>query len=90
MVIPYSYEPLNWIRLAVNFFISFNLSRATMTPKTVTVKDIIERAREAEAGQDLERAAELYEQVIKEAPLNEYAYDRLMILFASLSNTRMK
>ena len=52
-----------------------------MTPKTVTVKDIIERAREAEAVQDLERAAELYEQVIKESPINEYAYDRLMILY---------
>ncbi len=53
-----------------------------MTLQTVTsVKDIIDRAREAEAGQELERAAELYEQVIKEDPVNEYAYDRLMILY---------
>jgi len=48
-----------------------------MTPKTVTVKDIIERTREAEAGQEWEHAAKLYEQVIKESPVNEYAYDRL-------------
>lgn len=53
-----------------------------MTPKTVTVKDIIERAREAEAGQERERAAELYEQVIKESIVNDYAYDRLMILYS--------
>ena len=52
-----------------------------MTPKTVTVKDIIESARDTEAGQELERAAKLYEQVIKESPVNEYAYDRLMILY---------
>jgi hypothetical protein len=45
-----------------------------MTPKTVTLKDIIERTREAEAGQEWERAAKLYEQVIKESPVNEYAY----------------
>lgn len=52
-----------------------------MTPKTVTVKDIIETAQEPEAGKERERAAELYEQVIKEAPVDEYAYDRLMILY---------
>ena len=52
-----------------------------MTPKTETVKDIIESARDAEAAQERERAAELYEQVIKESPVNEYAYDRLMILY---------
>lgn len=47
-----------------------------MSLQTVTsVKDIIEKAREAEAGQELERAAELYEQVIIESPVNEYAYD---------------
>ncbi|HLL41926.1 MAG TPA: hypothetical protein VK369_02255 [Segetibacter sp.] len=45
------------------------------------MKDIIERTREAEAGQEWERAAKLYEQVIKESPVNEYAYDRLMILY---------
>ena len=42
-----------------------------MTPKTVTLKDIIERARDAEAGQERDRAAELYEQVIEEAPVDE-------------------
>ncbi|HEX8279344.1 MAG TPA: hypothetical protein VF540_11640 [Segetibacter sp.] len=45
------------------------------------MKDIIESARDAEATQERERAAELYEQVIKESPVNEYAYDRLMMLY---------
>lgn len=46
-----------------------------------SVKDLIETAREAEASQELERAAELYERVIEEDLINEYAYDRLMILY---------
>lgn len=46
-----------------------------------SVKDLIETAREAEASQELERAAELYERVIEEDLINEYAYDRLMVLY---------
>lgn len=46
-----------------------------------SVKDLIETAREAEAAQELEHAAKLYERVIKEDVINEYAYDRLMILY---------
>ena len=46
-----------------------------------SVKDAIERAREAEARQETESAAETYEQVIKADPVNEVAYDRLMVLY---------
>lgn len=46
-----------------------------------SVKDLIETAREAEAAQELEHAAKLYERVIKEDLINEYAYDRLIILY---------
>lgn len=47
----------------------------------ISIKDTIEKAREAEAGQEVERAIELYKQVIKDNPVNEPAYDRLMILY---------
>ncbi len=46
-----------------------------------SLKNIIERAREFEARQATERAAELYEQVIKDDLVNEFAYDRLMVLY---------
>ncbi len=46
-----------------------------------SVKDIIETARKAELGQEPERAAELYEQLIKDDLVNEFAYDRLMVLY---------
>lgn len=46
-----------------------------------SVKSTIDKAKNAELGKDLSAAAELYEEAIKEDPLNEYAYDRLMIIY---------
>lgn len=39
------------------------------------------RAKELEKQGDLEKAAAAFEKAIKESPLNEYAYDRLMIIY---------
>lgn len=39
------------------------------------------RAKELEAQGDLEKAAAAFEKAIKQNPLNEYAYDRLIIIY---------
>ncbi len=39
------------------------------------------RAKELEAQGELDKAAAAFEKAIKENPLNEYAYDRLMIIY---------
>ncbi len=49
-----------------------------------SVKDLMERAHQAEADEELEHASELYEQVIKDDPTNEFGYDRLMIVYRKL------
>ncbi len=49
-----------------------------------SVKDLMERAHQAEADDELEHASELYEQVIKDDPTNEFGYDRLMIVYRKL------
>ena len=50
----------------------------------VSYPDIEIRAKEAEANDKLEQAAKLYEQGLKEKPLNEFFYDRLMIIYRKL------
>jgi DNA ligase D-like protein (predicted 3'-phosphoesterase) len=52
-------------------------------PKPAT-KDLINKAEEAEKNCDLEHAANLYQKTIKKEPENEYAYDRLMIIYRKL------
>ena len=39
------------------------------------------KAKELESQEDPEKAVSAYEKAIKENPLNEYAYDRLMIIY---------
>jgi tetratricopeptide (TPR) repeat protein len=53
--------------------------------KNVNTKDSpgswLDKAKEFEQQNELEKAAAAYEKVIGEHPLNEYAYDRLMIIY---------
>ena len=49
-----------------------------------TSVDLLQEARQAEADGDLAQAAELYEALIKTEGLDEYPYDRLMILYRKL------
>jgi len=42
---------------------------------------LVAEAKEAETAGDMERAASLYEQVIKNDPIHQAAYDRLMIIY---------
>jgi hypothetical protein len=47
-------------------------------------KEIVSKAKEAETENNLEQAATLYEQALKTAPENKYAYERLMIIYRKL------
>jgi len=46
-----------------------------------TIKEMLSNAEKAEAEQDLETAAQLYEKAIIADPLAEHAYIRLMIVY---------
>ena len=50
----------------------------------ITNKEIISKARQAEADNEFEKAAELYEKVIKSNKKDEESYDRLMIIYRKL------
>ncbi len=54
--------------------------------EVTTTKQLIEKAKEAEAAQQLEQAAEIYEQILKEDNLEVEAYDRLMIVYRKLKD----
>src|ERR1043165_2459570 len=45
------------------------------------IHEIIAKAKEAETNDDYEQSAKLLEEAIKIDPLNEYAYERLMIIY---------
>jgi tetratricopeptide (TPR) repeat protein len=47
-------------------------------------REILEDAKHAEAEGGLTEAARLYEEAIKQAPLNDYSYSRLMIIYRKL------
>ncbi len=67
------------------FLLNLNIYHKTMALEPITsVKDLLDRAHEAEAAQELEHAVELYEQAIKEDAINEYSYDRVMIIYRKL------
>lgn len=51
-------------------------------------KEIIENARHAEEEGGLAEAARLYEEAIKESPLNDFPYSRLMIIYRKLHQYR--
>jgi tetratricopeptide (TPR) repeat protein len=51
---------------------------------TTSIKEIIDKAKEAESDNDIEQAATLYEQARKADPANEYSYYRLMIIYRKL------
>lgn len=46
--------------------------------------DMLDRARKAEADGNLQEAAELYEIIIKSEKVDEFPYDRLMIIYRKL------
>jgi DNA-binding SARP family transcriptional activator len=43
--------------------------------------NLLDRAKELERQGELDKAAEAFEKLIKENPVHEYAYDRLMIIY---------
>jgi len=51
---------------------------------TTSMKEIIDKAKDAESDNNIEQAAVLYEQARKADPANEYSYDRLMIIYRKL------
>ena len=53
-----------------------------------SVKQLIEEAKAAELSGPLETASELYEQVIQQDALNEFAYERLMIIYRKLKDSK--
>jgi len=56
-----------------------------MTTKAATsIKQIFDKAKNAEAVNKIEQAAILYEQARKANPANEYSYERLMIIYRKL------
>ena len=52
------------------------------------VKDMLNTARQAESTGDNESAIKEYEKILKSDPLNEFAYDRLMILFRKMKEVK--
>jgi tetratricopeptide (TPR) repeat protein len=52
--------------------------------EATTKKDLIAKAKELEDAQELEQAAEIYEQVFSKDALEAEAYDRLMIVYRKL------
>lgn len=51
---------------------------------SISYKETVAKANEAEDNGDLKKAIALYEQALKKEPANEYAYNRLMILHRKL------
>ena len=52
------------------------------------VKQIIVEAKDAENSEQPETAIELYQQALKQDKLNEYAYNRLMIIYRKLKDKK--
>ncbi len=46
-----------------------------------TTIELLAKAKDLEAGGKLNNAEDIYQKVIKKNPTNEYAYDRLMIIY---------
>jgi tetratricopeptide (TPR) repeat protein len=53
---------------------------------SITRKDLIVKAKEAEGAENWEQAAEIYKQVLKEDHLEGEAYDRLMMVYRKLKD----
>jgi hypothetical protein len=52
--------------------------------ETTSIKEIIDKAKDAESDNDIAQAATLYEQAKKADPANAYPYERLMIIYRKL------
>ena len=50
--------------------------------------DLLDKAKELEAEGNLERAAGIYETLIKDNKADEYPFDRLMIIYRKLKKTK--
>jgi tetratricopeptide (TPR) repeat protein len=50
-------------------------------PATKHYTELIEEARNVEGEGELEKAASIYEQAIKQHPMDEFPYNRLMIIY---------
>jgi tetratricopeptide (TPR) repeat protein len=46
-----------------------------------TYEELIDEAKEAELDKDLDKAAKIYERAIRQEPLEQFPYDRLMIVY---------
>jgi hypothetical protein len=53
-----------------------------------SIQEMINSAQQAETDEENESAITWYEKIIKADPLNEYAYDRLMILFRKIKDVK--
>jgi tetratricopeptide (TPR) repeat protein len=50
-------------------------------PVTKHYTELIEEARNVEAEGELEKAASIYEQAIRQHPMDEFPYNRLMVIY---------
>ena len=53
-----------------------------------SIKEMVERAQQAEDAENNDLAIKEYEEILKADPLHEYAYNRLMILFRKNKNSK--
>jgi tetratricopeptide (TPR) repeat protein len=57
-------------------------------PVTKHYTELIEEARNVEADGELEKAASIYEQAIRQHPMDEFPYTRLMIIYRKLKQPK--
>jgi len=57
-------------------------------PLNIKLENILLKARQAEADEDPEQAAKLYEDALKEKPVDPFPYERLMIIYRKLQSYR--
>jgi tetratricopeptide (TPR) repeat protein len=64
-----------------------NLHKNIM-PELKSIKELIAEAKSGEENGQPEQAAELYEQALQQDKLNEYAANRLMIIYSKLKDQK--
>ena len=64
------------------------LIKSYSVPEVKTVKETIAQAKAAEEGEQPETAVGFYEQALQLDQLNEYAYNRLMIIYRKLKDKK--
>ena len=57
-------------------------------PELKSIKELMAEAKSAEEVDQLPQAGELYKQVLEQDKINEYAYNRLMIIYRKLKDQK--